>query len=164
MPRDTAFLKKYPTSNPMNTKCSDQPYDHAPWLETKNQEHNCFFKNFSCLELSHNNRNGNVYRPLCAFSKGASRDLLISSRSAENVRRVVKRFTLCRTQARSCKIRWRRAAHTGNCLVPCLLPCCTSHVSIRTPTTLHLARLPELCLGPRLEIGLSDNDMYYCRK
>ena len=68
------------------------------------------------------------------FRRGPSRDLQFSWLSVENVRRVLKHHF--KPHARSCRIRWRRAAHGGNCQVPCVLPCCTSQISTRTLTTL----------------------------
>ena len=56
----------------------------------------------------------------------------------ENVRRVIKR------NVKPCKIRWRGAAQSGNCQVPCVLSSCTSQVSTRTATTLYLPSHPDL--------------------
>ena len=72
---------------------------------------NCFSWYYHVWHLSRDNRN--VRRPRCASSKEASRDLQFSSRSVENVRRVIERHV--KPHARSCKIRWWRATHARNC-------------------------------------------------
>ena len=61
--------------------------------------------------------------------------------------RAPRHQTLRSSHTRSCKIRWRRAAQAGNCQVLCVLSCCTSQLSIRTPTTPSLRPPPSLGLG-----------------
>ena len=73
-------------------------------------------------------------------------------------RRVIKRYV--KPQARSFKIRWRCAVHASNCQVPCVLSCCTSQVSTRTATTLHLAQF----LLPRTFTKLSSASLVPLRK
>ena len=70
------------------------------------------------------------------FRRNVSRFAIFLAISGD-VRRVIEGYV--KPHERNCNMRWRRAAHAGNCQVPCVLSCCTSQVSTRTATTLHLS-------------------------